>query len=620
MVNRYPLWKNLLLVVITLLGLLYAAPNLFGEDPALQISAGNSSNSITTDTLVSVTNSLKKAQLNYLSTQLGDKQLLIRFRDADTQLKAAEVVKVALGDDYTVALNLAPATPKWLRKIGAEPAKLGLDLRGGVHFLLDVDTHSVIKERQTGNLKTARDLLHDNNIHYLTLDQQANGDLILQFNDSTSLEDAKTLLRRQLRDLEWSEQNKAGNNYLAGKLTQAAIQQIKQYTLEQTMTTLRNRVNELGVTEALVQQQGADRVSVDLPGILDTARAKQILGGTATLEFRLADQTHDPRSALNGPAPAGTILYTYNEMPVLLQDRIILTGNSITDAMASFGEDGRPSVSISLGGGGEATFHRVTSENIGRPLAIVYVETKFDTQQVNGQLIKIPRKTERVISIATIQTALGNHFQITGLTNPEVARDLALLLRAGALVAPISIAEERVVGPQLGMDNIHKGIVSVIVGISLVALFMLAYYRLFGLIADLALVLNMILLLALLSLLGATLTLPGIAGIVLTVGMAVDANVLIFERIREEFRNNATPQASIHAGYERAYSTIVDANVTTLIVALVLFGLGTGPIKGFAVTLSLGILTSMLTGIMFTRAVVNAIYGKRHVKRLAIGI
>lgn len=615
MVNHYPRWKNYLLIVLAILGIVYALPNLFGEDPAIQVN-GSSNAVIDNMHLQQVTSALNNNHIEYKSTEITDQQILVRFKTSDDQLRALDIVKASLAEGYTTALNLAPATPHWLTAIGATPAKLGLDLRGGVHFLLDVDVNAVIALRLDGTVKNIRNAFHDAKVRYLTADLR-NNIITLQFRDTDNANLALSVMRRQFPDLILLEQKGLQSNW---QLSPQALSEVRQYAIDQTMTTLRNRVNELGVAEAVVQQQGIDRVSVDLPGILDTARAKQILGGTATLEFRLVDTTHDPRSISNGIAPLGTQLYQYNSTPILLQERVVLTGNSITDASASFGEDGRPSVSISLGGGGEAQFHRITGDNVGKPLAIVFVETKFSNQVVNGQTVKIPHKTERVISAPIIQTALGNNFQITGLRDPQEARDLALLLRAGALLAPISIAEERTVGPQLGMENIHMGILSVIVGVSLIGLFIAAYYRLFGLIADLALLLNLVFLVALLSLCGATLTLPGIAGIVLTMGMAVDANVLIFERIREEMRNGASPQASIHAGYERAFSTIVDANVTTLIVALVLFGLGTGPVKGFAVTLSIGILTSMLTGITFTRGVVNAIYGQRSVSKLSIGI
>ncbi len=402
-------------------------------------------------------------------------------------------------------------------------------------------------------------------------------------------------------------------------MTPQAVNDARQYTIEQTMTILRNRVNELGVAEAVVQQQGSSRVAVDLPGIQDSARAKRILGGTATLEFRMVDVEHDVRNAGNGLTPVGSKQYKYENSAVLLKNQVILSGDSITSARSGVADDGSPAVMIRLGGGGESLFNRVTRQNVGKPMAIVFVETKTDRKELDGKIVKSRRKVERVISVATIRSALGNNFQISGLGDIQESRNLALLLRAGALPAAIDIVEERTVGPTLGLANIQRGVLSLKVGMGIILLLMLAYYRLFGFVADIALALNLVLIVAILSIVGATLTLPGIAGIVLTVGMAVDANVLIFERIREELRNGMTPHAAIHSGFERAFSTIVDANVTTLIVAIVLFGVGTGPIKGFAVTLIIGLLTSMLTAITFTRAMINLMYGGRTVQRLSIG-
>lgn len=618
MMNKYPLWKNIFLAIILVLGFIYAAPNIFGEDPAVQVTP-NSGVKSAPNLLNKISDAMRAANLSAKSIQQDNQTILIRFADTDTELKARDVIKNILGDDYTVAVNIAPATPNWLTALGAQPMKLGLDLRGGVHFALQVDTDAVVAQRMQGVVKNISDTLRQANIRYAAVLQQQDK-VMVGFRDSEAAANALTLLQRQFPELQFTAQNQGDRYQLVGAWSQQGLVKLQQTAIEQTMTTLRNRVNELGVAEPIVQQQGANRIAVDLPGIQDTARAQQILGGTATLEFRLVDTIHDPRSAMRGLAPAGSVLYNYNGAPILLKDQVILTGNSITDASASFGEDGRPSVNISLGGGGESYFHRITGENVGKPLAIVYVETVMQDQTVNGQVVKVPKKIERIISVATIQSALPGNFQITGLTDQQESRNLGLLLRAGALPAPIFIVEERTIGPQLGAENIHMGIVSIAGGFLLAIIFMAVYYSVFGLIANLALAMNLILQVALLSILGMTLTLPGMAGIVLTVGMAVDANVLIFERIREELRNGNSPQASIHAGYERALATIVDANVTTLIVALVLFGIGTGAVKGFAVTLSLGLLTSMLTGLMFTRAIVNAIFGGRSVKKLPIGI
>lgn len=620
MLNQYPLWKNLLLIILIILGLIYAAPNLFGEDPAVQIS-GAAGVTLSEPALDQITATLNSNHLIYKSATLQKRNILVRFNDTDTQLKASSILKNALGDNYIVALNLAPATPPWLMFFGAQPMKLGLDLRGGVHFLLNVDVNSVITHRQQGNITNITSSLHDAHIRYADIELNKDNLISLVFRDANNRDAASQQIKTQYPDLIVNTDNRPGIFQLYAQLSPAGLQTIQQNTIDQTMTTLRNRVNELGVSEAVVQQQGLDRVSVDLPGIQDTAHAKEILGGTATVEFHMVDQDHDPRNAqATGIAPPGSRIYLYNGLPYLLKTEIILTGNSITDATAGFDENGRPAVDITLGGGGESLFARVTRENIGKLMAVIFVESKIQNQMVNGKSVKAVNKNERVISVATIQTALGTRFQITGLSSQQESQNLALLLRAGALPATIDYEEERTVGPSLGAENIHKGILSVEVGLAALAIFMIFYYQLFGVIAVIALAVDLVLLVALLSALGATLTLPGIAGIVLTMGMAVDANVLIYERIREELRNGITPQASIHAGYERALVTIVDANVTALIVAMVLFGIGTDAVKGFAVTLTLGLLTSMFCGIMITRALVNAIYGGRSVKKLAIGM
>jgi preprotein translocase subunit SecD len=462
--------------------------------------------------------------------------------------------------------------------------------------------------------------LRGERIRYSGITRQGSDGLSIQFRTPDALDSAYSFLTTHYADFTWKKNTANGALELIGTLSPVALQQARQDTLEQTMNTLRNRVNELGVTEAVVQQQGASRVVVDLPGIQDTAQAQNILGKTATLEFHMVDSEHDPRNAVGGIVPVDTKLYDFNGQPVLLKNQIILRGSSITNANSGFGEDGRPSVTVRLGGGGEGLFTKTTAENIGKPMAVLYVEVKSNVKEVNGQktIEYVPER--RVISVATIQSALGNNFQITGLTSQDEARTLALLLRAGALPTPVTVIEERLVGPSLGKQNIHMGVMSVEVGFILVVLFMAFYYRGMGLIADLALAMNLVLIVALLSLLGATLTLPGIAGIVLTMGMAVDANVLIFERIREELRNGMGVQSSIHVGYERALVTIVDANVTTVIVAIVLFSLGSGTVKNFAITLTIGIFTSMFTAIVGTRAIVNALYGAKPVKKISIGM
>lgn len=620
MLNKYPLWKNLLLIALLIFGFIYAAPNIFPEQPAVQISPSTAIMHVNLEALQSKVNNLIKAvQVSPTKEELNQKTLILRFNNTDTQLKAKDILSSALGDDYTVAVNLISSTPHWMQAIGAAPMKLGLDLRGGVHFALEVDINNLIAQRMQGLAKNINQNLQQARIRYAELMPKEN-QLVILFRDTRNLKQAKNLLQQQFPRFDFTE---AIDNpkQLVVVWTKQGLDSLQQMAIDQTINTLRNRINELGVAEPIVQRQGSHRILVDLPGVQDIARAQQILGGTATIEFRLVDTAHDPLLAeANNAIPAGLERYQYENRPVLLSKHVILTGNSITDASTSFDESGRSAVSISLGGGGESYFHQVTGENVGKPLAIVYVETKNSVKIVNGKVTHIPRKVERVISIARIQTALPPNFQVTGLTNPQEALNLSLLLRAGALPAPIYVVEQRTIGPQLGAENIRKGIISISVGFILAVVFMAFYYGILGVIADIALALNLVLLVALLSLLGMTLTLPGMAGIVLTVGMAVDANVLIFERIREELRNGVSPQSSIHSGYDRALITIIDANITTLIVALILFGVGTGSIKGFAVTLTIGLLTSMLTGIMITRALINAFYGGRPLKRLPIGI
>ncbi|WP_058534730.1 protein translocase subunit SecD [Legionella saoudiensis] len=618
MQNKYPLWKNLMLIIIAVVGFIYALPNLYSENPVVQISAESP---VDYDVLKGqIEGVLQKDKLAFKAINATDDGVEVVFTSTDSQLLARDAIKNALGNQYTVALNLAPSTPAWLRSIRAEPMKQGLDLRGGVHFLLEVDVDSVISRRYEGIMKNIGQALREIGVRYSGIRYVADKGVNLRFRDQESMEKALTALRDKMPDVLFVKSK--AQNELVASIPPAELNTMRQNTIEQTMSILRNRVNELGVGEAVVQQQGATRVAVDLPGIQDAARAKQILGGTATLQFYLVDQDNDPQIAKQtGSVPVSDKLYMMDGHPILLKRQVVLSGDSITSAVSSFDQQtATPAVQIQLGGGGESLFTKVTRENIGKRMAIVYVETKNDMQTINGTETRVTHKEERVISAPVIQNALGNNFQITGLTDAKEASNLALLLRAGALPAAIYPIEERTVGPTLGKENIHRGMVSLAVGMGLILVLMLVYYRFFGLIANLALVLNLILLCALLSIIDATLTLPGIAGIVLTVGMAVDANVLIYERIREELRHGLSPQAAIYAGYERAFSTILDANVTTLIVAIILFAVGTGPVRGFAVTLSLGLLTSMLTGITFTRAIVNWYYGGRTVKKLSIGI
>lgn len=619
MQNQYPLWKYILLIALIVLGLIYAAPNFFGEDYAVQISAKNSA-AITDATLNQVKQLLDREKIPYLSMEKENDSEIIRFANADIQIKARDAIKSALGDNYSAVINLVPRTPHWLMALGAQPVKLGLDLRGGINFLLDVDVDSVIQARLEGEISNVVNTLREKNIRYTNIHFEKPRSIVIQFRDADSLNAAKALLANSFPDYIFASSQENGD-VLTATLSQVALTNMTNYAVEQNRTTLSNRVNELGVSEAVVQRQGENQISVEIPGLQDIARAKDIIGKTATLKLQLVDVENDAQTAAkSGVVPLGDTLYQFEGLPLLLKNQVILRGDSITYASASTGQDGRPAVNVRLGGGGESLFARATAENVGKPLSVVYVETIPQTRMVDGKTVITHQQVEKVINVATIQSALNNNFEITGLTDTKYAQNLALLLRSGALTASVAFLQERTIGPSLGAANIKKGVLSLVVGTLLVVLFMAAYYRLFGLIADLALVLNIVFILAILSILGATLTLPGIAGVVLTVGMAVDANVLINERIREELRNGMSPQASIRAGYERAFGTIVDANVTTLIVTIILFALGSGPVKNFAITLSIGILTSMVTANFFTRAVVNLIYGGRNVKSLSIGI
>ncbi len=620
--NRYPLWKYLLIVLVVAIGVVYALPNLYGEDPAVQISPSRTE-PVDESLRDTVLTRLKDAGIQPKAVELEPgKRLLVRFDDTETQLKAADILKEALGRRYVVALNLASAEPGWLKAIGAKPMYLGLDLRGGVHFLLEVDMDTAIGTAEKRYVSAFREQLrkHEPPIRYITVTAKDQA-ILAYFRNEQDQQAALAVLEKEFPRLEYETREERGRYVVIAHLTDAEIREIKQFALKQNITTLRNRVNELGVAEPIIQQQGDNRIVVQLPGVQDTAQAKEILGATATLEFRLVDERHDPFEAeAKGRVPPGDeLLHTRDGRPVLLEKRVIVTGDRITNAASGFGSDtGQPEVNITLDSLGAKQMARGTRDNVGRKMAVVFIENRVETRMENGKKVRHREQVREVINVATIQDQLGRRFRITGLDSPREAHNLALLLRAGALAAPIEIIEERTVGPSLGRDNIERGFESVMVGFSLVLLFMAIYYRVFGLIADVALAMNLVLIVAVLSMLQATLTLPGIAGIVLTVGMAVDANVLIFERIREELALGNSPQASIQAGYQKAFSTIADANITTLIAALVLFSFGTGPIKGFAVTLSIGILTSMFTAIMGTRALVNLIYGGRRLKSLPI--
>lgn len=610
MLSSFPRWKYALLAAIVVLGLIYALPNIYGEDPAVQI-IGVQGTTVNAEVEARIKDLLSAKQLAYKSVELEDQELLIRFVNTETQIASRDVIKDSLGAEYSVALNLAPATPRWLSWFGANPMKLGLDLRGGVRFVMDVDVASNIKRRLESLYSDLRNGFRQDKIYYTNF-SLTNNAIKAVFANKSEREQAQAYIAKSFPNLVVNVSAENANG-LDITMLPAEIDQMRNYTMEQTATTLRNRVNELGVAEAVIQREGMNRIVVELPGIQDTARAKDILGKTATLDFMMEDSENDVMQAIQGRVPPGSKLYFVHGRPILLKNRPILTGDSVVGASSQFdSRDSRPVVAVTLGGGGTKLFKETTMNNVGKRMGVVYRESSI---QPDGQITT----TEKVISYATIQSALGNNFEISGLTQEE-ARDLALLLRAGSLPATISIVEERVIGPSMGQENIDKGITSVVVGFCLILVFMTAYYSVFGIIANIALFLNLILLLAVMSLIGATLTLPGIAGIVLTLGMAVDANVLIFERIREELRNGMSPHSSIQRGFEHAFATIVDSNLTTLIVGLILYAIGTGPVKGFAVTLSIGILTSLFTAVTATRAIVELIYGKRQVKKLLVGV
>ncbi len=617
MINQYPAWKYALIAVALLAGIVFALPNLFGEDPAVQVSPvrGAPVDGALRDHLV---DRIESAGITAQRTEVTDR-LLIRFGSAEDQLRAREIIEDELDRRYVVALNLAPSTPAWLAGLGALPMYLGLDLRGGVHFLMEVDLAGAVRQAEQRYAGDLRSLLREEKLRQRAITVRSKGGLIVRFNDAGHRDRAYDLVRRRMPELIVESTVNVGDPVLDIRLGESTQREIERFAVQQNVTTLRNRVNELGVAEPVIQRQGEHRIVVQLPGVQDTARAKEILGATATLEFRMV---HDESaSALaSGRTPGTAKLYhERNGAPILLQRSVMLTGEYVTDAASGIDQQsGSPAVFITLDGKGARLFSNRTRDKIGRPMAVVYIEHKSFTELVDGVRKRRKEIVEEVINVATIRDQLGKRFQITGLDTTEEARNLALLLRAGALAAPIEIVEERTVGPSLGQANIDQGFRSVVIGFILVLALMAVYYRRFGLVANLALTFNLVLVVAMLSMLQATLTLPGIAGIVLTVGMAVDANVLVFERIREEIRNGNTPQASIHAGYAKAFSTIADANITTLIAAVVLFGFGTGPIKGFAVTLSLGIVTSMFTAIVMTRAVVNLVYGGKRVTALSI--
>lgn len=617
--RKIPQWKGWILALVMGLSVLYALPVFYPEEPAIQISGASASIELEDSILDKADQALAESDIKHKGPETLRGSRLIRLIDIDQQLKAKEVVQAALGDDYVVALNLASSTPEWLDNLGANAMKLGLDLRGGVHFLLEVDMEPLVEKRMVSARSEAgaelRKQLPDGLRYkkaprYIASEQR----IIIDFDSEEAKNAAAPILRTRFSELDWKvRDNDDGSYSIVGTLSELTMQSISDYAIDQNRSAIANRVNELGVAEPLVQRQGRNRIVVELPGIQDTAEAKRIIGKTATLEFRLADTRFNPFAGSNVAAPVGSESYPMrgDNRTVILKKKAIVGGDSVIDAKSSFDEDGRPQVNVTLDSKGGKRMARATSKNVGNPMAVLFVETRYDAN-------KKKREVKEVINVATIQGVFSNQFRITGLDSPQEASELALLLRAGALAAPMYFAEERTIGPSLGQENIEAGVKSVIIGFCAVLVFMTFWYRGFGLIANTALAANVIIIVAVMSLLGATLTLPGIAGIVLTVGMAVDANVLIFARIREELASGKSPHHAIDEGYDRAFWTIFDANVTTFLVALVLFAAGTGSVQGFAVTLCIGILTSMFTAILGTRFLVYTFYGKRRLAELRI--
>ena len=620
MINKYPVWKYLIVLFVLVFSVVYALPNVYPDDPAVQITGAEAGIEITEQTLAKSVAALQAEGIPYFGEQLQPRSMLIRFNNAEDQLRAKDVLQADLGERFLSALNLAPTTPDWLRSLGAGPMKLGLDLRGGVHFLMEVDMDKAINQRLESYADELRTRMREEKIRYARIADESGVGIQVAYRSAEDLAAALSIVRADYREFNITEKPPAQLFEATLALNDLKLKEIQDYAISQNLTTLRNRVNELGVAEPLVQRQGANRIVVELPGVQDTAQAKRVLGRTASLEFRMVDKDNDVRTALSGRVPPGTELHFFREgkpePPALLERRVIVTGEQVIDAQASYDENGRPQVNISLDGKGGKRMLKATGNRIGDQMAVLFVESKTRTVETSegGETVKKRQRYEEkyLINVATVQAALGSRFRITGLDSPFESSELALLLRAGALAAPMYFVEERTVGPSMGQENIDAGLLSIIVGLSAVLFFILVYYRVFGLFANIALTANLVILVAVMSLIpGATLTLPGIAGIVLTVGMAVDANVLIFARIREELANGLAPQAAINAGYERAFLTILDANITTLIVAVILFAAGNGPVKGFAVTLSIGICTSMFTAILGTRALVNLTYGRR---------
>ena len=614
MLNKFPFWKNLLIILVALFAFVYAAPNYFPADAAIQLSGQSGSMKIDNDVLKEMQLALDDADIDYFGGKTDDQTALLRIKDRDSQLRAKEIIQAEMGSDYIVALNLAPTTPQWLRSLGGKPMKLGLDLSGGVHFLLEVDLESALVLRLEGTLSDIKAVLREERVRYRSFELLGN-QIVGRFRDDDQVDKARNLIRANFPDLELFNGPRQNPLSLTFNLSPIAISGIEDSAIKQNLTSLRNRVNELGVSEPIVSRQGKNRIVVELPGVQDTAEAKRIIGKTANLEFRLESKSRigDRFNFRNEE----------NQSDALLEKKAVISGENVTDARASFDENGRPQVNITLDSKGGWQMGYATRDNIGRRLGVLFIEYKTKLEKSVSEtgevsLIPIPFVEKNIISLATIQAQLGKQFRITGLDGQRESSELALLLRAGALAAPMYIVEERTIGPSLGADNIKLGVKSVSFGMLLVLIFMLIIYKAFGIAANMALAMNLLLLVAFMSIIGATLTLPGIAGIVLTVGMAVDANVLIFSRIREELKQGASIQMAIDSGYNRAFVSILDANITTLIVALILFIIGSGPVQGFAVTLSIGILTSMFTSIIMTRGIVNFVVGGKKIQKLWI--
>jgi preprotein translocase subunit SecD len=614
--NHYAGWKNALIVFFLFISTLYALPNIYGSDLAIQIT-GTGDYDVQERDLKSINETLSENNIDYKSAAIENNNVLIRFSDSKSQLTSKALLRNSLSRNYVVALNLAPSIPQWLSSLGGKAMSLGLDLRGGVHFLLEVDMQAVTSMAVDRYYNELRAALRKDKLYKKIRKEDDN--LVVSFKTKELKNEAKKLIKKDLPDLIIAESGEQELELIL-EISSSAQTAAKAGALQQNITTLRNRVNELGVAEPIIQQQGAERIVVQLPGVQDTARAKEILGAVATIEFRMVDEKNDVQTAVqSGKTPTGSKLYKFKDgRPLLLKTNVITTGENINDASSSMDRNNQPSVSIVLDSSGGRSMLETTKEFLGYRMAVVFIENKVETVIEDGVAVKKRSKTQDIINAATIQGTFSNRFQITGLDSSREATNLALLLRAGSLSAPVEIIEERTIGPSLGADNIQKGLISVLVGFALVLIFMGWRYRVFGLVANLALTINLITIVSILSIIQATLTLPGIAGIVLTVGMAVDANVLIFERIKEELKATKNIQKAISAGYEKALLTIADANITTLIASIVLFSFGTGAIKGFAVTLSIGIITSMFTAIIVSRAIINIIYGGKKIEELAI--